>query len=230
MNRAKFLLLVLVVFGCAAAGIAGQTRPTAKRADEAEFSQDRLDRITGFFQAEVDKKAIPGAVVLVARNGRVVYERAIGFQDREKGTPMKTDAIFRIASMTKPITTVAVMMLAEAGKVDLLAPVSRYLPEFENVKVAVEKTDASTGKVTLVLEDAKRPITVQDLLRHTSGLVYGPFGTTLVHQAYNQANLFDRNQTLAEFVTKLTKLPLAHQPGTVWEYGVNTDVAEGSWK
>jgi CubicO group peptidase (beta-lactamase class C family) len=116
------------------------------------------------------------------------------------------------------------MMLAEEGKIDLLAPVSQYLPEFRDVKVGVEKIDPSTGKPALSLEDPQRQMTVQDLLRHTSGLVYGPFGKSLVHQAYNKADLFDSNQTLAEFVTKLSKLPLAHQPGKVWEYGMSTDV------
>jgi CubicO group peptidase (beta-lactamase class C family) len=201
----------------------GQELARTRKA-ESGFSAERLERVTPFLQAEVDKKEIPGAIVLVARDGKVVYERAVGFQDREKGLPMKTDAIFRIASMTKPITSVAVMVLAEEGKIDLLAPVSRYLPEFKDVKVGAEKKDATTGAVTLALEEVKQPMTVQDLLRHTSGLVYGPFGNTLVHQAYMKANLFDNSQTLAEFVTKLTQLPLAHQPGTVWEYGMSTDV------
>ena len=137
---------------------------------------------------------------------------------------MKMDAIFRIFSMSKPITSVAVMMLAEEGKIDLIAPVSQYLPEFKDVKVGVVKSGSDAAKAELVLEDVRRPMTVQDLLRHTSGLVYGPFGNTLVHQAYNKANLFDSGQTLAEFVTKLSKLPLAHQPGSVWEYGMSTDV------
>jgi CubicO group peptidase (beta-lactamase class C family) len=224
MNRTHRVVVaacLLVLY----AGIAcGQGSTRTKRAEDGGFSPQRLERLTQFLQTAVDQKEIPGATVVVARNGKVVYERAIGFQDREKSLPMKTNAIFRIASMTKPITSVAVMMLAEEGKVDLLAPVSQYLPELKDVKVGVEKRDGTTGAVTLVLEDAKQPITVQDLLRHTSGLVYGPFGNTLVHQAYNKANLFDNGQTLAEFVTKLTKLPLAHQPGTVWEYGMSTDV------
>jgi CubicO group peptidase (beta-lactamase class C family) len=193
------------------------------RPEDAGFSVDRLGRITALLQGEVDKGAIPGAVVLVAREGKLVYLQALGYRDREKKIAMKADAIFRIASMTKPITSVAVMMLAEEGKIDLIAPVAQYLPEFKDVKVGVEKTDAS-GTATLALEEPRRAMTVQDLLRHTSGLVYGPFGNTLVHQAYNKANLFDGGQTLAEFVTKLSKLPLAHQPGTVWEYGMSTDV------
>jgi CubicO group peptidase (beta-lactamase class C family) len=172
----------------------------------------------------VDKGAIPGAVLVVARNGKIVYRQAVGYQDREKKIPMKVDSVFRIFSMTKPVTTVAVMMLAEEGKVDVMAPVAQYLPEFKDVKVGVEKMDPAGGKPYLAYEPPGRAMTVQDLLRHTSGLVYGPFGNTLVHQEYNKANLFDPGQTLAEFVSKLAKLPLAHQPGTVWEYGMNTDV------
>jgi len=223
MNRKKAFLALMVAL-CGALNVLGQALPKAKRAEEEGFSPERLERITKFFQGEVHKKAIPGATVIVARDGKVVYEQVFGFQDREKNLPMKADTIFRIASMTKPITSVAVMMLAEEGKIDLLAPVATYLPEFKDVKVGVEKTDAGTGKMTLALEEPQRRMTVQDLLRHTSGIVYGPFGTSLVHQMYNEANLFDRGQTLAEFVTKLSKLPLAHQPGTVWEYGMSTDV------
>ena len=218
----KRILLTCVLL-CWAACTRGQGLPEIKRPEDLGFSSERLARITQLFQGEIEKKAIPGAILLVAREGKTVYFQALGFQDREKSITMKPDVIFRMASMTKPITSVAVMTLAEEGKIDLLAPVAQYLPEFKDVKVGVEKTDA-TGKPSLSLEDARRPMTVQDLLRHTSGLVYGPFGHTLVHQAYNQANLFDHSQTLAEFVTKLSKLPLAHQPGTVWEYSMSTDV------
>jgi CubicO group peptidase (beta-lactamase class C family) len=218
------ILVATCVFACCTVRVIGQDLPKVSRPEDAGFSTERLGRITKLFQSEVDKGAIPGAVLLVARDGKVVYQQTVGYQDREKRTSMKPDAIFRIASMTKPITTVAVMMLAEDGEIDLLAPVSQYLPEFKDVKVGVVKTDGNTGKPALVLEDAQRAMTVQDLLRHTSGLVYGPFGNSLVHQAYNKANLFDGQQTLAEFVTKLSKLPLAHQPGSVWEYGMSTDV------
>ncbi len=222
--RLARLLFVSCLLLCCALSLFAQDLPKANRPEDAGFSFERLARITQFFQGEVDNNAVPGAVLLIARNGKVVYRQAIGYQDREKKTPMKPDAIFRIYSMTKPITSVAVMMLAEEGKIDLLAPASQYLPELKDVKVGVETLDSSTGKPTLTLEAAKHPITVQDLLRHTSGIVYGPFGSTLVHQAYNQANLFDPGQTLAEFVTKIAKLPLAHQPGAVWEYGMSVDV------
>jgi CubicO group peptidase (beta-lactamase class C family) len=222
--KRKTILLTTFIFACCAVAIAGQDLGKVSRPEDNGFSTERLSRMTKFFQDDVDKGAIPGVVLIVARDGKLVYRQGLGYQDREKHIAMTPDAIFRIASMTKPITSVAVMMLAEEGKIDLLAPVSQYLPEFKDVKVGVEKTESSSGKPALTLEELRRPMTVQDLLRHTSGLVYGPFGNTLVHQAYNKANLFDANQTLAEFVTKLSKLPLAHQPGTVWEYGMSTDV------
>jgi CubicO group peptidase (beta-lactamase class C family) len=222
--KRKRALLAACVFACCTVSAIGQDLSKLSRAEDSGFSTERLARITSFFQGDIDKGVIPGAVLLVARDGKVAYLQALGYQDRKKRTAMKPDAIFRIASMTKPVTSVAVMMLAEEGKVDLLAPATEFCPEFKDVKVGVEKDDPSTGKPALSTEDPKRPMTVQDLLRHTSGLVYGPFGNSLVHQSYNKARLFDGNQTLAEFVTKLSKLPLAHQPGTVWEYGMSTDV------
>jgi CubicO group peptidase (beta-lactamase class C family) len=223
MDRKKTLLATCILV-CWAGSALGQSLPKSKRPEDVDFSSERLARITKFFQGDIDKRAIPGATLLVAREGKLVYFQALGYQDREKSVPMKPDAIFRIASMTKPITSVAVMMLAEEGKIDLLAPVSQYLPEFKDVKVGIEKSDPGSGKPGLSLEDPQRQMTVQDLLRHTSGLVYGPFGNSLVHQAYNKDNLFDNGQTLAEFVAKLSRLPLAHQPGKVWEYGMSTDV------
>jgi CubicO group peptidase (beta-lactamase class C family) len=205
MNRRR--LSAICIFLALAVSVSSQDLSKISRPEQAGFSSERLSRITQFFKSEVDQGAIPGAVLVVARNGKVVYREAIGYQDREKKIPMKPDAIFRIFSMTKPVASVAVMMLVEEGKIDVMAPVAQYLPEFKDVKVGVEKTEPATGKPALSLEAPVRPMTVQDLLRHTSGLVYGPFGNTLVHQAYNQANLFDSGQTLAEFVTKISKLP-----------------------
>jgi len=223
MNPKKILLTTCLAV-CWAASVPAQNLTASKRPEDVGFSTERLARITNFFQGEIDKGAIPGSTLLIARDGKLAYVQTLGYQDREKKISMKADAIFRIFSMTKPIASVAVMMLAEEGKIDLLAPVSKYLPEFKDVKVGVEKIDPATNKPALSLEDVQRPMTVQDLLRHTSGLVYGPFGNSLVHQIYNKSNLFDNNQTLAEFVAKLSKLPLAHQPGSVWEYGMSTDV------
>ncbi len=222
MIRKRFAVVIIAV--CCSLSVVAQDLPKLSRPEEAGFSSERLGRLTQFFQSEVDKGAIPGAVLLVSRNGKTVFRQAIGYQDREKKSPMKPDTMFRIFSMTKPIATVAVMMLAEEGKIDVMAPVAQYLPEFKDVKVGVEKMDPAGGKTYLALEAPVRPMTVQDLLRHTSGLVYGPFGNTLVHQEYNKANLFDPGQTLAEFVAKISKLPLAHQPGSTWEYGMSVDV------
>jgi CubicO group peptidase (beta-lactamase class C family) len=158
----------------------------AKSAEAVGLSTERLKRISNALQTGVEQGEIPGAVVLVARKGKVAYLESVGYRDREAKAPITRDAIFRIASMTKPIVTVAAMMAVEEGKLSLPAPVSRYLPEFKDLKVGVEKKDES-GKTQLVLEDAAREMTVYDLLRHTSGLTYGIFGRSMVKTLYNEA-------------------------------------------
>ncbi len=218
------IICMSAIATCIAFSSLAQGLPKANKPEDVGFSSERLKRVTDAFQSEVDKGAIPGAVVLIARNGKIAYLEAFGFQNRENKEPMKTDAIFRIASMSKPITSVAVMMLVEEGKIQLLDPVSHYLPEFKGVQVGVEKLNTTTGNSELIGEPPRQEMTIQDLLRHTSGLTYGIFGKSLVKQAYNEANLFDRNQTLAEFVSKIAKLPLAYHPGTTWEYSHSTDV------
>jgi CubicO group peptidase (beta-lactamase class C family) len=192
--------------------------------DQLGISSARLQRLTQTYQGYVDRGELPGAVLVIARDDKPAYVEAIGYQDREKKIAMKKDAIFRLASMTKPIVSVAAMMLVEEGKLDLLDPVAKYLPEFKEAKVGIEQTDPTTGKPGLRLDMPRRAMTVQDLMRHTSGLVYGQFGDGLVHQAYREAKVMDRGQSLAEMVTKLAKLPLAHQPGEVWEYSMSVDV------
>jgi CubicO group peptidase (beta-lactamase class C family) len=167
---------------------------------------------------------IPGAVILIARDGKVAFFDAFGFQDREKRIPMKADSIFRIASMTKPITSIALMMLVEEGKIQIDDLLALYLPEFKDLKVGVEQVVPETGKRSLSLEPPRRGPTIQDLLRHTSGFTYDVFGDSLVKTAYQAANLRDSNQTLAEFTSRLAKLPLAYHPGTTWEYSFSTDV------
>jgi CubicO group peptidase (beta-lactamase class C family) len=223
MSLVKPILIIALLAGWTSFASA-QEPEVSGHPEQLGFASPRLQRLTEAYQGSVDRGELPGAVMLIARGDKVAYFQAIGFQDREKKTEMKTDAIFRLASMTKPIVSVAVMTLVEDGKLDLDAPVSKYLPEFADLKVGVEKLDAENGKAFLALEPQKRPMIVQDLLRHTAGLVYGQFGNGLVHQAYREANVSDRNQTLAEFVTKLSKLPLAHQPGEVWEYSMAVDV------
>jgi CubicO group peptidase (beta-lactamase class C family) len=204
--KLRNLIFAFLAGTCVAFPAVAQGLPTANRPEDVGFSSERLKRIATVFQGEVDKGAIPGAVVLIARDGKVADFEAIGFQDREKKAPMGTDAIFRIASMSKPITSVAVMMLVEEGRIELENPISLFLPEFKGVQVGVEKVNAATGNAELSLEPAKREMTIQDLLRHTSGLTYGFLGKSLVKQAYLDAHLFDPGQTLADAVTKLSNI------------------------
>jgi CubicO group peptidase (beta-lactamase class C family) len=192
------------------------------------FSSSRLARIAAWQQAQVDAGAFSGAVAAIARNGKVAYLRGVGFRDRAKTVPLQPDAIFWIASMTKPVTSVAAMMLVEEGKLDLAAPVHQYLPELKDMMVGVETRDPASGETKLALEPQKRPMIVEDLLRHTSGLVYGDHGNTAVHKLYRESGLYDkglaRDATLKDFVSRVARIPLAYQPGEVWEYGHSADV------
>ena len=219
IRRAAFLFLslALVLSGCAT-GLQRASSP-----ESVGVSSERLKDMSAAFEAGVDKKEIPGAVVMLARNGKIAYFESFGYLDREAAVPMTRDAIFRIASMTKPVTSVAAMMLVEEGRLSLSDPVSKYLPEFNGVKIGIEKKSTS-GVAELVLEDPKREMTIIDLLRHTSGLTYGIFGKSLVKDRYKAANLYDPNQSLAAMVTKLAKLPLQNEPGTTWDYSMSTDV------
>lgn len=197
--------------------------PKAAKSEAVGFSSQRLQRVTDTFNADVAGGKIPGAVVLIAREGKVVYQQTFGFQDRAANNPMRPDSIFRIASMTKPITMVAALMLAEEGKLQLMNPVSVYLPQLKQLQVGVETKDGS-GERRLMLEPARREITVQDLMRHTSGMTYGIFGDSLVQRAYRAAGAMDDQQTNAQMIDKLAQLPLAFQPGTAFEYGMSNDV------
>ena len=218
------LCLALAVTVISVSAFAEQPTPVSQP-DQLGFAVDRLERVTSAFQGYVDSGQIPGAVVLIARQDKVAYFRTFGFRDREQKIAMTPDSIFRIASMTKPITSIGAMMLAEEGKLDIGAPVSQYLPEFKDLQVRVEQVDPATGKKETVTQPQMRAMTVQDLLRHTAGLVYPPpIGNGPVSDAYRDANVLDRNTTLAEMVTKISKLPLANQPGEVWEYSAAVDV------
>ncbi len=196
----------------------------APEPEAAGFSPAGLKRLDAVLRADVDAEVIPGAVVLVMRAGRLAFFESFGYADRNSQRPMQLDSVFRIASMTKPITVVAALMLLEQGKLLLTDPVSRYLPELRDVKVGLEEADSSTGHRRLTLESVHRPMTVQDLMRHTAGFTYGQFGNSLVQRAYRAAHLMDNQQTNAEMVGKLAQLPLSYQPGTTFEYGMSTDV------
>ena len=184
------------------------------------FDEDRLQRISAVFHREVAEKRLPGAVILIARRGQVVMHQAYGYRDREAGRAMRTDDLFRIASMTKPITIAAALMLAEEGRLLLPDPVANYLPEFRNLKVGIE--DAATGELSLV--EPAQPMTVQDLMRHTSGLTYGLFGKSRIKTMYNEAGVFSLGNTNAQMIDKLAELPLTYHPGTTFDYGMSTDV------
>ncbi|MBB6095290.1 CubicO group peptidase (beta-lactamase class C family) [Povalibacter uvarum] len=190
--------------------------------EAAGFSASKLQRLTEKFEGDVKAGTIPGAVVLVVRNGKVAYFQHFGDRDRPAKAPMQPDALFRIASMTKPVTSVAALMLMEEGKLQLGDPVSKYLPQLKQMQVGVEKAEGSER--TLALEPSRREMTIQDLMRHTSGFTYGIFGDSLVQRANRAANTMDDQQTNAELIDKLAKLPLAYQPGTTFEYGMSTDV------
>jgi len=189
---------------------------------EVGLSGKRLARLTEAFERDVAEGAIPGAVVLVARRDRIAYLRAFGFRDREAQAPMELDTIFRAASMTKPIVVVAALLLLEEGRLQLHHDLAQYLPEWANVQVGVEQGEGEERSLAWV--PAQRPITIQDLMRHTSGLTYGAFGDSLVQRAYRAAHVTDPTQTNAEMSAKLAALPLASQPGTTWEYGMSIDV------
>jgi CubicO group peptidase (beta-lactamase class C family) len=182
--------------------------------EELGFSRARLQRMSAWYQAEVDAGRIPGAVVLVGRKGRLAWHEAIGMRDRDARAPMERDTLFRIASMTKPVTSLATMMLVEEARLMLWHPVSRYLPEFRDIKVGPDRAPL------------EREPTVLDLLRHTSGLTYGAptAAAGSVVRAYADARVGDRSQTGEQFISNIARQPLRHQPGRFWEYSHSTDV------
>lgn len=189
------------------------------------FDSNRLDRITSFLQDYVDRLEMNGAVAMVSFKGQVMYQKAVGWSDIEKKTPMSQDHIFRIASMTKPIVSVALMTLYEEGKFSLDDPVSKFIPAFANPKVIIAYNAADT---TYITEPAKNEITIRHLLSHTSGIGYAQIGTDMANAIYQKNNIsaglgtpFDKLSTM---IPKLAKLPLYHHPGEKYLYGLNTDV------
>jgi CubicO group peptidase (beta-lactamase class C family) len=215
-------ICIFLAFSAAAAAIAAPL-PQATPEDLG-MSAERLAKVGAMFQRAVDSGELPGAVVMVARDGRLIYSQALGWQDKARNARMREDSMFRIYSMTKPVVSVAAMILVEEGLLGLHEPISKYLPEFKEMKVGIEGADSS-GKATFTLVDAKRQITVQDLLRHTSGFTYGAFvQKTTVQKMYKEAGLWSQKWVLADFCKALAKLPLQYEPGTTWEYGHSTEV------
>jgi CubicO group peptidase (beta-lactamase class C family) len=187
------------------------------------FSAAGLARVSDYIKNEIVTGKIPGAILLIQQHGKPVYYENFGVRDVATQLSMSADTIFRLYSMSKPITSVAAMMLVEDGKLALDDPVSKYIPAFGDVKVGIDRR-AEDGSTVLALEPLKRPITIEDLLRHTSGLTYGFSGDSIVRKLYSDANLFNGDWTNAEFAERIAKLPLAEQPGTFWDYGHSTDL------
>lgn len=210
-----FLWLATVAFAHA------QTLPSV-RPEQVGLSSERLGAVVTMLRTDAEKGQIPGAILLVARQGKIATFETVGVLDPQTKAPMTKDAIFRLYSMTKPVVSVAIMMLVEEGRISPTDPVAKYLPQIAEMKVGIEKPGPD-GKPTLELVAPRRPMTVQDLLRHTSGLTYGVFGTGLVKKQYLEAKLFDTRSN-AEFVDRLVKLPLNGHPGTTWDYSHSTDV------
>src|SRR5262249_19475625 len=202
MKRLRRLLATLLMLGLATAARAFDAAPVSDP-EALGFSSTRLARIADWQRTQVNAGAFSGAVAAIARNGRVAYLRAVGFRDRAKTIPLQPDAIFWIASMTKPVTSVAAMMLVEEGKLDLAAPVHQYIPGLKHVMGGVEPRDPVSGETRLALEPQKRPMIVEDLLRHTSGFVYEDQGNAAVHKLYRESELwqrgFTRHGTLEDF-------------------------------
>jgi len=206
------LILTIALLIFPAAPRAADPLPRAGSPEEVGLSSERLERLTRVTQGHVDSGLLPGAVILIARHGKIAYFKSFGHRDRAANAVMSLDAIFRLFSMTKPITSVAAMMLHEEGKFQIYDPVSRYLPELAKLKVGIDGAETA------------REITIQDLLRHTSGFTRDKGGDTPIHKLYRDANLRNRDHPNAALVSKLAKLPLLYQPGTRWEYGHSTDV------
>jgi CubicO group peptidase (beta-lactamase class C family) len=228
--------LCLVLFVSASA--VARDLPSGKAKREG-MSAQRLDRITQHMEAAVEAGTMAGGLGMISRNGRIVYQETYGMSDREAGTPMQEDTIFRIYSMSKPITGVALMMLYEEGRFFLNDPVAKYIPELANLRLAVSTADGETSAVSdgtnsssegsgdesafgETREPTRQP-TIRDLLRHTAGMTYGIFGDTEVDRQYRQAELFAQKD-LAGFVKVLGQQPLQYEPGSRWHYSVAVDV------
>jgi CubicO group peptidase (beta-lactamase class C family) len=189
------------------------------------MSSTRLDRIATALNARVEDGQLPGAVVAVARRGHVVYHEAVGYLGPDRSAPMPRDALFAIASMTKPVTGVAGLLLWEEGRLGLADPIERFLPQLGDRRVAVLNDRVLAGQGPIDTVAAARSITIQDLMRHTSGLTYGGRGTTAVHALYPaSSNAAGATLDTATFLERLAAAPLLYQPGTVWDYGLSIDV------
>jgi len=213
------MLLAGWVWGAMAPGPNPQRPIPHGSAESAGFSQEGLDRLHAAIAQQVEQKRLAGVVTLLARQGKIVDEKAYGDQDLTSGAPMKTDTIFRIYSMTKPVTGVAMMMLYEQGKWKPSDPISKFVPQFAHLKVYQGK-DANGNPI---LVEPSHPPTMEELMTHTAGFTYGLFGDSAVDKMYLKENLF-ASKSLEEMIDKLAATPLLYQPGTRWVYSVSMDI------
>jgi CubicO group peptidase (beta-lactamase class C family) len=228
---AAFRLQAAVMLWGFSAAVMGQALPSASP-ESVGMSRARLDKMTAIFRQEIEQGKLPGAVVMVARKGKLVYSQAFGKLNNESGGDMRTDSLFRIYSMTKPLTSTALMMLVEDGRIQLADPVSKYLPAFKSPMVSVPSFDPVFQGTVFKLVPANKEPTIHDLLRHTSGLAYGELTKNgLVRDAYIKAGVYktdtdydERDAPGAAMAEALGKAPLAQQPGTTWEYSLSVDV------
>lgn len=188
--------------------------------EQVGVDSERLQRVTERMQELVDAGKLAGVVTMAARDSKIIHRSAVGYRDIAAGDPMSEDDIFRIYSMSKPITGVAMMMLYEEGKFRLADPVEKYIPEFKNLQVATGVDDAGN----ILTEPADHPMTIRELMSHTGGLTYGVFSQSAVDSKYVELDMLDPDQTLQEFIDKLASVPLRQQPGTLWHYSVSVDV------
>jgi CubicO group peptidase (beta-lactamase class C family) len=222
MNSFKSVLSIAALLMAASAAYAETPVPVTTKPEEVGLSSAQLKRLEAATKQNIDDGLMPGAVMLVVRRGKVAWVSVQGKRAPGSDDPMTFDSIFRIYSMTKPIVSLVLMQLVEEGKLQVSDPVSKYLPELGKMKVGTEVV--VDGKPVLRLSDPERQMTVQDLMRHTSGLTYGNRGTSLVHKAYIDAKVGDRTATNEEMVQRLATVPLLFQPGARWEYSVAVDV------
>jgi len=197
--------------------------PQARTPEDAGMSSAQLGRLEEATRAHIEAGSVPGAVMVVVRDGKIAWQRVLGFRDRATNDPMKADSLFRISAMTKPIICVAAMMLIEDGKMQLRDPVAKFIPEFQHTKVGVEKT-GSDGRPVLELTEPAQAMTIKDLFLNTSGLTYGARGKSLVHMAHREAKIFAGSENSEDFARRVAALPLRFAPGTQWDYGVSTDI------
>jgi CubicO group peptidase (beta-lactamase class C family) len=214
---------IIWAFPIAAMAMVGASARAQADADAPAPSPAKLERLSQFFDNEVATGKLAGAVVLIQQHGRPVYLKSFGVRDVATKLPMTPDTIFSIHSMTKPITSLAAMMLIDEGKLSLADPLSRYIPAYADVKVGIA-TKTSEGVAILDDVPPNRPVTIEDLMRHTSGISYDYIGSDLIMTAYREGDLFKGDFTNKDLAERIAHLPLARQPGTLWRYGYSTDV------